>query len=767
MKKNSVLLITLLLQCTTLFSQVIKFKEDTVSITEAKTPVIVLINISVSKIPTEPFKIVVKDTHDGDATSKDYSLENKDSLILFAAKNSSSVVSFPITVLPDDKKEDIEDILLYLYYHKDLTGGKDTIIKDSVIIRINDFVPKKINENPAIEYTKRFYFKDTAFTGTVKATGNEYEINICKQVTKDCKAELISEDISGAEFTGVFRRLLSKLIATDPKTDLSAIQGFADSLFLGWKGKTADEKKEKEEKAANEKFNKELNAIQSKLDELLKGRDTAKGDIVIKLGKTYVYKRIYSINNVGEAEKANQQQPKQEPLFDIRTSYKYVSDNKTDTITIDSVSLRIESGYITSMVIYPDTSDHNFDKLELNRITVFRKFIDLRSAREAAENLDLYLPLESKYTYYWYKIKGDGSTKRVHGTTMSDNGSRENPIDNIYTDWFIYLPDLIKYSPRIDSLSDVLLHIKDKNLGFGKNSKKSVTLDDKDFSSFAQVNIFSDLVGLAEDKPNGLIQAEGKFEVGLFTQPLGNSRYYYKNRWNIFNSVTLSVAITKIENKLKYIIAGNDSAQLYDRNTKDYDPKLKKVKNIRTIDLIQFKNLDVSLKLNLVKFESDFTTITLYTGIGINRIPINDTTHGKDSQGKEIVSDNKEVYSALKTFGGIKIKNKITSKLGAEWGVDFIHMSLRSDKFKQTYNYYSYDSLRNIVRERKYKPSFEVQTLVPNFLLYYNIDQDLTKRIYVRTAYFYSTKSKTDNFFSFQFGYSTDMKGLFKIFTKE
>lgn len=742
------------------------FAQRDMTVQESNSVVKHTVSIQVKNMPDSPRAISIAVLEPNSAGSLDYKLPS-DTIVFYGSKRSTMPLSFTIDILPDSFPEPDKSVRLLLFYKS--VSGKN--ILDTCLIRIKDY----IKPGPATQIntlsTQLFYYPLStsihSLNAIVRSTNLSGKAEILIERLNPLPIQksdslLMQESIDKKTFQMLFFQCLRSMSISIGHADSADILKQAEILYESWQKKVLTLKEEQSKTELSKAIQKELDPIKIKLEEYAKFADTAKAQFTIRLGKIPIYKRnVYSKEKNTNIPKVNFS-ARYFNHYNYEVSMQNNEANKPDSVSIDSVSIRIENGYITSIVLYPSNDSFNHRLLQLNNVTIIRRFFDLRSVREAAQTIDYFFPLESYNKRYRSCKRSDGSLRR-----FKLNKTKYKPNDNLFSDYFVNLFDLLEYKPKTDFISDVLLHIRDQNLNFGMHTPKSISINDKDFNSFAQFNIYSDLIGLAEDKPNGILQVEGKFDIGLLTEPINNNRYYSKNRINFLHSMQLQVALTKIENKLRHLTLSSDSIFMYNREANAYDTLKRVFKHIRSIDLWQYRSLDVSMRLNLFKFESDFTSLLLQIGGGITRIPINDTTIGKDAAGKDLIKEDKSVISALKIFGGIKIKNKINSKLGVEWGVDFVNLNMRTDRIKQTYSEYDYKSGTKYIKEEKPKFSNPLQTLILNFMIYHNIDKELSKRIYFRTAYNYRPHSRTDNFFVFQFGYSTDMKGLLKIFSKD
>jgi hypothetical protein len=54
----------------------------------------------------------------------------------------------------------------------------------------------------------------------------------------------------------------------------------------------------------------------------------------------------------------------------------------------------------------------------------------------------------------------------------------------------------------------------------------------------------------------------------------------------------------------------------------------------------------------------------------------------------------------------------------------------------------------------------------PYLKIYYFLDKEQSKRLFLQAHYYRDLTTRADDFTMFQFGYSTDLKGFFNIFSE-
>lgn len=722
----------------------------------------------------------VFDERSGDAGPRDYSISTSMPLTILMHSGSQQTVGFFLQIKTDTLDEIPEDVILTLKYKsRNHNNTTDSVFTDTLVLIIKNApksssrseTQKSIDELEKAVFQNTFLLLDTSYRVTIRDTIPGHKMIICK--TKDngiaqdrCDSVLISSGIEESDFVIYFKRLLSNVGTLDSTTIKSVPQ--ADKIairnYLEWKNFTGNTKLKistlKESASNDAKFNAALAAITQKVDAFIKTADTSYSYIGSTLSTIPLYRR--KIERISYPKKGII-----DPISAPYDNIEYIKTGDT-TINFDSMAIRIDDGFLERLTLHPIKKD--IETFSLNNHTTIKKHYDLRNTTDAIDILNMYIPLESRRAYI--KIRERKRTSKTDSTYKipgyADYKSKDNPRYYYYSPYFVRLGDVLQYNANPDSLPDVLRHLRNINLTFRSNQSTRIRLKDKDFNSFSQLNIFTDLIGFSEDKPNGLIQAEGKFETGIFSQPVWNNNYYSKVKLKLLPSAYASFTISKVENKLRYYIVPKDSVILYNEVSKKFDDTTNRRRAIRNTDIIQYANLLLNARFNLISIESDFVHIKFYLEGGIIRTAVNDTTNGTDNLGNAIVKDSKSILNSLKTSWGITIKLKSTSKLGVDFGIEWQRTSLNNNLLTQVSTRYNRIKRQEELQESIYRgfPNFQPQIIIPNVNIYYYLDKDFKNRLYIRGKYFKELRSRSDNLFFVQFGYSTDLNGFFGLFKK-
>jgi hypothetical protein len=189
---------------------------------------------------------------------------------------------------------------------------------------------------------------------------------------------------------------------------------------------------------------------------------------------------------------------------------------------------------------------------------------------------------------------------------------------NREVDYVINLRDLLEYIPEPSrNVLDKSPRNKTHTIVV-KGDTTTRTVYKEPVSRLIQASIFSDFMGLEEDKPNGLIQTEIYRRINLYT--LRNQFFGSRNsNWGIFQYLRPEVSISKVEDKervlyLDYLttnINGQEQTHAY----------------ASSIDLHLYQYMKAGSLFNLALFQNPdlHTTLEFNTGFYFGMVPLKDS----------------------------------------------------------------------------------------------------------------------------------------------
>lgn len=368
---------------------------------------------------------------------------------------------------------------------------------------------------------------------------------------------------------------------------------------------------------------------------------------------------------------------------------------KTMKMTLsDSVELRYRFGGVKVPLA----------KFSINKILDYNFSIDLRSISAYQRSIDKYIAL---WKYSDYNLN-----------------------------FWSRMTDIFQYDPPDDSDITELFVPKKQRVIFNIKNPIVSRVKETDINNVVKLNLFTDLVGIDEDQPNGLVQAEGTFTTHLFGW--GTQRKYRKNNFYLLDHLEANLKFSKIENKLRYLDA-------------DIIKGGSKVTFIPNFQLLQYSNLETGIKISTLKFESYKREFNLYGSLGIIRTGIRDTIYQTNGSNTTKIPRTFNVLTFKKSLQA-DLKIKATSYMGVDISTEFIWLTLLDNDVKQSGGSFSRE--QNTFQD--FKPEQNV-IINPQFKVYYMPNKDESQRLYLRGSFFHDLGTKSNNYLTIQVGLSSDI----------
>jgi hypothetical protein len=245
---------------------------------------------------------------------------------------------------------------------------------------------------------------------------------------------------------------------------------------------------------------------------------------------------------------------------------------------------------------------------------------------------------------------------------------------------YIELSDLIDY---IDILETNKEDYSPANSVINLNQNNSVVeLRKERRSRILTIKTYTDLIGIDDDQPNGLIQFEALRKFNLNTVRKGS----YKNRGDIYHAyfsyLEPRLNFSKIEennNKLILIPPDLDTVALSSN---------KKAYYILPINLMRYQSTSFDILLNIVKynFPNIKSNLQFDLAAGIYRTNVSDTIDVVDSKITKSATPNDKTLNTLRFGFSILYEIKPDSRYGLNIVYDFLMQDLLSDQYNFTSN---------------------------------------------------------------------------------
>ncbi|HMI62242.1 MAG TPA: hypothetical protein VK518_15085, partial [Puia sp.] len=302
--------------------------------------------------------------------------------------------------------------------------------------------------------------------------------------------------------------------------------------------------------------------------------------------------------------------------------------------------------------------------------------------------------------------------------------------------YWTYLAKIFQYDPpQVTDIYDLFV-TRTGRIIFDGQKPEIGKARETDINNVIKLNIFTDLVGVQEDQPNGLIQAEGTFTTRLFGW--NSLKRYSQNRTYFLDHLEANLRFSKIDNKLRYlnasIIGGGN-----------------KVAFVPSFQLLQYDNLESGVKVSVIKIESYKREFNVYAGAGIVRTGIRDTIYEVNGTDTTKIPRTFNMLT-FKKFLQASLRIKATSSAGVDVAASLIWLKLLDKDIKQSGGNYSRDG--NVYQEFK---AHENIIINPQFQAYYLPNRDESQRLYLRAAFFHDLAVRGNSWLNIQVGFSSDI----------
>lgn len=310
----------------------------------------------------------------------------------------------------------------------------------------------------------------------------------------------------------------------------------------------------------------------------------------------------------------------------------------------------------------------------------------------------------------------------------------------------IYLSDVIRnYDNEIDlytrdySPSDTLIKV-DPSVNPRVNVYKASIID------LLDVKFYTDLEGLANKQPNGLVQFEACRKLNINTV-----RKQIKNEynWGPFNYLLIYGTLNKIENNFRYLKLQNQNVIV--------NGKLVSPSYATTLDFLQYRNLTLGTEMNLYLYDmpSLKNTITIDLGFQYGHTPVLDYVRRFDSLGVfQQMGDSVKMQANLFTvYPRIGIELFPERRLGVSFAYQPQYTRIYTNNaYKQIASYAKSDaSLLPIEPAARFTHMFEM-------FLRLEINKQTSSRFFFRGRFHWQHGDVNTYFPQLQLGYSHNLK---------
>lgn len=355
--------------------------------------------------------------------------------------------------------------------------------------------------------------------------------------------------------------------------------------------------------------------------------------------------------------------------------------------------------------------------------------VDIQFAGGTIENI--HVRLQSKETGKWYTFH---NWSPIPFKTQYDLAKLDKVLlfnhQNPKFPFYLRLSDVISFHPNLGIDANDYSPADGRVINLSESFRDVYSLRKWRLNNYLTIKVFSDIIGINESNPNGLVQIESRLTK------ISNSRYLGSSKWILARDISVDFNLTKVENKLRYIegdrlgLRPNQPDSLF----------------VNTLDLVRFSNFNTGIVANIGRFSSRKSNATLGLNVhfGLYSTPI-----------RKINPDNTltEFFPVSMYYAPeVDYKFKSGSNIGLDFSLKFISPFIVSDVVRQTktQDYTTFNKIN----------SWNDRLIVnPTVTLYYNPLENVNNRIFFRGSWFKSSINPA-NFLQVQFGYSAQLNNV-------
>lgn len=181
----------------------------------------------------------------------------------------------------------------------------------------------------------------------------------------------------------------------------------------------------------------------------------------------------------------------------------------------------------------------------------------------------------------------------------------------------------IKLHHLIDYDYNIALDRRDyspKNASFSIKGGESVTLFKESTKKLFEAHIFTDFVGLNEEKPNGLVQTEVNKKINLNTVQFQSPKIFYRlfKSYGLFQYVSPSVTISKLEQHNKRLqLEDLDSIRITPGSTDTATLGRSRNRYTTALHLYQYQHFSTGFTANIFFFSNHDLKYNFYLNAGV------------------------------------------------------------------------------------------------------------------------------------------------------
>lgn len=327
-----------------------------------------------------------------------------------------------------------------------------------------------------------------------------------------------------------------------------------------------------------------------------------------------------------------------------------------------------------------------------------------------------------------------------------------SPYDKTHP--LLLLGDLLKYNPQFGvdrrdySPKDTVLTLP---------GGKSIQLYKEETNKLFEAHIFSDFVGLSENKPNGLIQTEITKRININSkQRLAPKFLFYGTSFGIFQYIAPSITLSKLEEHNKRLVLGDLDSVRYNPGTNDSSLFKNPYHRYATaLNLYQYQSFSAGFDVNIFYLSNHNLKYTFYINggvrLGLTSVTDSITSIDQNNNIKKTGLTNDYTVNTIQLYPEIKVVFLPEERFNFSISNKFIYLKpLSKDILLVSFGKENYNKLNQ-------KNSAWIN--VAELLMTLNINPRTNGKIFGRIRFNSEISNSHNNFAQIQIGYSAFILG--------
>jgi len=398
---------------------------------------------------------------------------------------------------------------------------------------------------------------------------------------------------------------------------------------------------------------------------------------------------------------------------------------KVGTVKIVDANIQVEDGFIIGITFHIDPDSAL--KYSLKPDQSYRGRYNIRNIMLAGYYLNRGYPI------YFQKELFSFNTQKNSLKSQTDS------LNYVYL-----ITDLLDYKSPMNApnanftAQETLINVPKDSLN------KPLPLKEKSLYAFANLDIYSDLLGLFnQNNPNGLVQTELKIGTALFRRPIMRSKNYKKRSrpdralFTPLNKAEIFFRFSKLDDKVKYLDV--------QRLNNDYaNPPF-----VHGVNLLQYQSMNYGVRANLLNLDYRGGNTAITGEASIYRTPLRDSVITKKDSTTVVKTPETLGINSTSLSIGVSSRIHAATFLDIDFSARYMYIKPRIDTVKL-----SNTSYNEFYKNNKFVAATSAKFINYKAMTNIYLNDEKSKRIILRFEYYFDIRQKSNSFSTIQVGYS-------------